>query len=73
MPKNSVEGRVRRPFRILGWIFGPLFIAGGIGFLLGAVVTQEHLLFISLGLGGISFGTLFVRAAITGRDPYVRW
>ena len=77
---DAEKGRVRRPFRLLGWIVGPLMAVGGIWILadsIGALLSggwsslRTHSHSTALGIGSIAMAILILRAAITGRDPYV--
>ena len=72
---------VRPFFRILGFVAGPLMVVGGLGFLgmsLWALVGHglhswwtENREFTVTGVGCLAIGALIMRAAITGRDPYL--
>jgi len=73
---------VRPFFRILGLVAGPLMLLGGVAFLgmsLWALVTNGfhrwwsgNREFTVTGFGGLAIGFLITRAAVTGRDPYLR-
>jgi hypothetical protein len=75
-------GNVRPFFRVLGFAAGPLMLLGGIAFLgmsLHALVVNgfqgwwpENREFTVTGVGCLALGILITRAAVTGRDPYLR-
>ena len=78
---ESTKGRVRTPFRVLAWILAPILLLSGVwglGVSIHALITggltalRAHSEYTSLGTGGVVFGSLFLRAAITGWDPNVR-
>jgi hypothetical protein len=64
---------VRPFFRVLGFVVGPVMLLGGLIVLAFSVRSwAEGKEFILLGLGSVAVGILITRAAITGRDPYLR-
>jgi len=71
-------GIVRGPFRVLAWVLGPLLILSGCFMLFACFAfeqgsgVQEIAGFGATAVGSIVAGVLFLRAARTGRDPFIR-
>ena len=80
--KLGRSSAVRPFFRLLGFVAGPLMLVGGLtvlGVSLWALSANglhnwwaQNSAFIVLGVGSLAIGVLILRAAITGRDPYLR-
>jgi hypothetical protein len=74
------RGTVRRPFRIIGAVLGPVLVLGGLLFLavsLWGLVRDgwrgwwhEWALLVPAAAGELVIGYIIIRASITGRDPY---
>ena len=77
---DSVQGTVRKPFRMLGWVVGPIMAIGGVWILGDSILTlindgwaafRANSDMTALGVGSLSLAILILRAAATGWDPYV--
>lgn len=77
---SKPRGTVSLPFRIVGYVLGPVMVLAGVGVpvaLLWSLVQEggkgapELWWMAVVMLGGIPLGLNVLRAARTGRDPYV--
>jgi hypothetical protein len=81
MSPRSEHPTLRPAFRTLAWVLGPLLVAAGtllvvldlIGRGPGGAPAWARAVHAGLwlGLGNLALGVVILRAARTGRDPYV--